>query len=185
MLNSIVFSIMIIGLYIQNQDLNTDYLTKINNRKRLDQYMEEKIKISSKGRTFATIMIDLENFKKINDCLGHDVGDQVLRESAHLLKSCLRSVDFIDRYSGDAFYIVLDVSQRKELMTVVDRINLRLEKYNVERALPYPLVVSMGYDLYDVSSKMTLEEFQKHIDHLMYQDKESHLSMNSPFASGR
>lgn len=185
MLNSIVLSILIIGLYIQNQDLNTDYLTKVNNRKRLDQYMEEKIKISSKGRTFATIMIDLENFKNINDRLGHDVGDQILRESAHLLKSCLRSVDFIGRYGGDEFYIVLDVSQRKELMTVVDRINSRLVKYNLERSLPYPLVMSMGYDVYDASSKMTLEEFQKHIDHLMYLDKETHRSKNSNIASGR
>ncbi|KAF0224253.1 MAG: diguanylate cyclase [Erysipelotrichaceae bacterium] len=185
MLNSTVLSIMIISLYIQNQDLNTDYLTKVNNRKRIDQYMEEKIRISSKGRTFATIMIDLENFKIINDHFGHDAGDQVLREAAQLLKSCLRSVDFIGRYGGDEFYIVLDVSQRSELMTVVDRINSRLKKYNCEKALPNPLVMSLGYDVYDASSKMTLEEFQKHIDHLMYRDKEVSRSKNVNFASGR
>lgn len=185
MLNSIVLSLLIIELYIQNQDLNTDYLTKVNNRKRLDQYITEKIRISTKGRTFAIIMIDLENFKSINDHFGHDVGDHVLKEAAQLLKSCLRSQDFIGRYGGDEFYVVLDVSLRHELMTVVNRINNKLIDYNNEKKLPYDLVMSMGYDIYDPSSKMTLEAFQKHIDQLMYQDKEIHRSKNSNPSSGR
>ncbi len=178
MLNSLVLSILILALYIQNQDINTDYLTKINNRKRLDQYIEEKIKMSSKGRTFSIIMIDIDNFKSINDRLGHDMGDQVLKDTAQLLKSCIRSVDFVGRYGGDEFYIVLDISQRSELMIVVDRIQHKLEEYNTKHQLPYQLVISMGLDIYDPSSKMSVEEFQKHIDQLMYQNKRANQMNN-------
>jgi len=81
--------------------------------------------------------------------------------------------------------MVLDVSQNSELMIVIERIHSRRIKYNEERGLPYPLVMSMGYAVYDTSSKMTLEEFQKHIDHLMYQDKEANRSKNIPFITDK
>jgi len=171
MLNSVVISSLIVLLNIQNQSMNTDYLTGVNNRKKLETYLKKKISTSTKNKTFSAIMIDLDNFKSINDTFGHDMGDYALETFAKLLKSCIRSNDFIARFGGDEFFIVLDVSDRINLEAAVCRINDCIEKYNESSAMPYKFSFSMGYAVYDYHSNMTVEEFQKHIDILMYENK--------------
>lgn len=171
MLNSVVLSSLIVFLNIQNQNMHIDYLTGVNNRKKLEIYLKEKIRTSTENKTFSAIMIDLDNFKSINDTFGHDMGDYALETSAKLLKSCIRSNDFIARFGGDEFCIVLDVSDRINLEKAVCRINDCIEKYNESSAKPYKLSFSMGYAVYDYHSHMKMEEFQKQIDILMYENK--------------
>jgi diguanylate cyclase (GGDEF)-like protein len=135
--------------------------------------LKEKIGKCNEDKTFSAIMIDLNDFKSINDTFGHDIGDSALQTSVKLLKSCLRSKDFIARYGGDEFCVVLDISNRKELVELVCRINSRIEKYNESNVQPYKLGFSMGYAVYDYHSHMQAEEFQKKIDKLMYENKRS------------
>jgi diguanylate cyclase (GGDEF)-like protein len=171
MLNSVVLSLLIVFLNIQNHSLHIDYLTEVNNRKKLEVYLKEKIGKCTKDKTFSAIMIDLNDFKSINDTFGHDIGDSALQMSAKLLKNCLRSKDFIARYGGDEFCIVLDISNRNELEEIACRINSCIEKYNESSVQPYKLGFSMGYAVYDYHSHMKAEEFQKQIDKLMYENK--------------
>jgi diguanylate cyclase (GGDEF)-like protein len=158
-------------LNIQNHNMYIDYLTGVNNRKRLETYLKEKINTSTENKTFSAILIDMNNFKSINDTFGHDVGDDALETSVKLLKSCLRANDFIARFGGDEFYIVLDVSNRDDLEATVSRINHCIEKFNESNLKPYKLSFSMGYAVYDCHSHMNVEEFQKKIDMLMYENK--------------
>lgn len=174
MLNSIVLSMLIVFFNIQDSSMHTDYLTGINNRKRLETYMRGKISASNEERTFSAILLDLNNFKTINDTFGHDVGDDALAVSAKLLSSCIRSNDFIARFGGDEFYIVLESSNRQDLEMVVRRIENCVEKYNLTSTKPYTLGFSMGYAVYDFRATMKLEDFQKQIDILMYDNKRSH-----------
>ena len=106
MLNSVVLSLLMVSLNIQNRSMYTDYLTGVNNRKKLEIYLKEKISTSTEDKTFSAIMIDLNSFKSINDTFGHDTGDNALQVFAKLLNSCLRSNDFIARFGGDEFFIV-------------------------------------------------------------------------------
>jgi diguanylate cyclase (GGDEF) domain len=170
-LNSVVLSLLIVFLNIQNQSMHTDYLTGVNNRKNLQTYLKKKISTSTGNKTFSAIMVDLDNFKSINDTFGHDMGDDALETFAKLLKSCIRSNDFIARFGGDEFFIVLDISDRANLEMTVCRINDCVEKHNKFSDQPYKLGFSMGYDVYDYYSHMKVEEFQKHIDVLMYKNK--------------
>lgn len=170
-INSVVISILIVGLTIQNHNLNIDYLTGINNRKRLDAYINEKIKRCSKGRTFSAIMLDLDNFKSINDKYGHDVGDTALQISVKLLNDCLRSVDFIARFGGDEFCIVLDVSRSEELQMIVERIIKVFRAYNETGTQMYQIEMSMGYAVYDFDTHMSSDVFEKKLDELMYSNK--------------
>lgn len=177
-LNAIVLSILIVQFSIQNKNIFTDYLTGVNNRKKLDVYLEEKIKAATKGRTFSAIMIDIDDFKAINDNFGHDMGDKALQTMARILTSSIRTNDFIGRFGGDEFCIVLGISDEKGLEDVVDRINDNIDKYNHTEEQPYKFKASMGYTVYDCESKMTVEEFQRNIDSLMYKQKKRNRSIN-------
>lgn len=171
MLNSVVLSLLIVFLNIQNQDINTDHLTGIYNRKKLEYFMKKKIDMCTEKRTFSAIMLDINNFKLINDTYGHDAGDKALEASAKLLKGCIRTDDFIARFGGDEFCIILNISNTDELEQAILRIKRTVENYNESSKCLYKLCFSMGYAVYDYESHMKVEDFQKHIDSLMYKDK--------------
>jgi GGDEF domain-containing protein len=91
-------SILIIFINIQKEQLHKDYLTGVNNRRYLDNFLHTIIR--NKGcRLIAGIMIDIDSFKLINDVHGHDQGDEALKHTAQLLKDTFRKNDFIARYS--------------------------------------------------------------------------------------
>ncbi len=171
-LNGIVLSLLIVSLNIQNYSIYTDYLTGAYNRKKLENYLRQKIGTSTAEKTFSAIMLDLNNFKSINDTFGHDMGDNALQVTVKLLGSCLRSNDLVARFGGDEFFIVLDISDKARLEEVVARIRNCIDKYNKTSDRPYKLSFSMGYAVYDYNSNMNTEEFQKQIDKLMYDNKQ-------------
>jgi diguanylate cyclase (GGDEF)-like protein len=172
MLNSVVLSLFIVFLNIQNRSIFTDYLTGANNRKKLDIYIRDKINASTEKKTFSAILIDLDNFKSINDTFGHDAGDNALQEFVKLLRTCLRSNDFIARFGGDEFYIVLDISDPAALEDIISRIYACVEKYNECCSQPYKIDFSIGYAVYDWHSHLKTDEFQKLIDVLLYKNKQ-------------
>lgn len=174
MLNCVVISLLVVFLNLQNHSIYTDHLTGVNNRKRLDAYLKEKVNSRAEEKDFSAILIDINNFKYINDTCGHDVGDIALETSAKLLESCLRANDFIARFGGDEFCIVLDVSSESDLEAMVCRINNCFEKYNESGSHLYQLTLSMGYAVYGRSSRLSAEEFLKQIDTLMYEEKQAY-----------
>jgi diguanylate cyclase (GGDEF)-like protein len=177
-LSGITISSLIIFLNIQNRSMNIDYLTGAYNRRGLEIYMAEQINISCEEKTFSAIWIDLDNFKLINDTFGHNTGDHVLETSVKLLRSCLRPTDFIARFGGDEFCIILDISDKADLETAVTRIKDCVKSYNERAANPYKLALSMGYAVYDYHARLRVEEFQKQIDELMYRDKQSNKNLD-------
>jgi GGDEF domain-containing protein len=91
-INSVVISLLIVFLNTQTRSIYADYLTGLNNRMKLEYYMKEKIGKCRINKTFSAIMIDLDNFKYINDTFGHKIGDEALQIYAKLLKKCLRII---------------------------------------------------------------------------------------------
>jgi GGDEF domain-containing protein len=114
--SSITLSLIIVYNNIQAKKLNTDYLTGLYNRMGFQQYLKNKIQ-SQKEEPFGGIIIDIDNFKRINDRYGHTTGDKVLRAAAALLRKSLRKEDFIARFGGDEFIVIVnarDMSQLEE-----------------------------------------------------------------------
>lgn len=171
MLNSVVISILIVFLNIQNQRLYTDHLTGIFNRKKLEVYLKKKIELSTRQKTFSAIMLDIDDFKIVNDTYGHDAGDLVLEAAAKRLKNCMRSNDLVARFGGDEFYIILEVYTQEDLEIAVERIKNGIQGYAVDEVSGHKLHFSMGYAVYDYNAHMSPESFQKHLDTLMYEDK--------------
>ncbi|HCY64200.1 MAG TPA: GGDEF-domain containing protein [Oxalobacteraceae bacterium] len=88
---------------------NTDALTTLPNRHWLMNYLPTAVeKAGSHGTLLAILFIDLDNFKNINDTLGHDAGDELLREAAVRLKKALRTSDHVVRLGGDEFMVILE-----------------------------------------------------------------------------
>ena len=173
-LAGLVFSVLMVAFFGQSIETNVDYLSGAYNRKRLEYYLRKKIATSSRVSTFSAIMADVNGLKLVNDTYGHTVGDEVLVTISTLIRSILRSNDFVARYGGDEFCIILDTSSEETLRTVVDKINRQLSNYNDMSLKPYRLGLSMGYAVYDPDSGMSAKEFYNHIDAMMYEDKKRH-----------
>ena len=110
----------------------TDPLTGAYNRRFLEARLAEEMRRASKlGYPTSLMFIDLDRFKEVNDTYGHDVGDQLLRNVASLLRSELRAVDVVARFGGDEFVIVLPETDRNGSM----RVALRLQEALARRGL--------------------------------------------------
>lgn len=178
-LNCVVFSLLIVFLTIQHHTMSTDYLTGLYNRKKIERYLDKKIKSCTPLKTFSGIMLDMNNFKSINDTFGHDKGDEALEISGNLMKECIRDTDILARFGGDEFFIILNISDEDILRETVNRIKLKFDEFNEAKRKPYVIEFSMGYGVYGYYSKMNGKEFQKHLDVLMYKDKDNNNKLDT------
>ena len=120
-------------------ELQTDALTGVNNRKSLDCFLEDQVeRCHLNGTSFALLMLDIDNFKSINDTYGHLTGDRVLLAFATKCKNSIRGDDFIGRYGGEEFVILLPGASlrnaRKKAMQICK--SLAASRYAVEGADP-------------------------------------------------
>ncbi|MCD6433361.1 MAG: EAL domain-containing protein [Sulfurimonas sp.] len=149
-----------------------DSLTKIPNRKSIENIISENIeRFKRNGTEFYVAMIDLDNFKNINDIYGHDVGDLVLIESVKRIKSCIRTLDTLGRFGGDEFIIILeDKKNLLELTTILNRINDSFKKPMKINNVVYYTTVSIGVVNYPNDAN-SVWELIKHADIAMYHSK--------------
>jgi len=121
----VTLGIFIVYVSIQARQYAIDPLTGAFNRRQLDNYLAGRIKGARHGKPFSCIMLDIDHFKIINDAYGHIVGDEALSDAAQVLRSCIRSDDFLSRYAGDEFVILLT---RLSTAEGVDRIATRITR---------------------------------------------------------
>jgi len=171
MLNAIVISLLIILLNIQNQSMYTDYLTGVYNRKWLDFAINQRINRSNAKQSFAAILIDLDEFKIINDTHGHDAGDKVLQDVTKVLKSCLGFEALLARYGGDEFYIILDTGDTDILQKTIEQLRKCMKDYNETNQQGHKLSISVGSIVYNPQSNWSVLDFQKRVDELLYLNK--------------
>lgn len=153
---------------IQNEMIFKDKLTGIYNRYYLDQ-LEDELKRDKDGE-YTFLMIDINDFKSINDNFGHQTGDQALVATANILKKAVGSQGAAIRYAGDEFVVVL--STKNEIDTDIYIANIRkgFEEFNKTGKAKYELNASMGYDVVNLRHT-TMDEIMNRIDKLMYEDK--------------
>ena len=124
-------------------------------------------------RSMALIFMDLDNFKKINDRLGHDVGDELLKEVAARLTACVRSGDTVSRQGGDEFVIVLtEIAQPQDASTVADKILKTLAKPISVGEHRLNITTSIGIAVYPINGTDIASELMKKADMAMYSAKE-------------
>jgi two-component system cell cycle response regulator len=108
----------------------TDALTGIDNRRHLEQRLEETFEHSVRMQEpFACVMCDLDRFKSVNDGHGHQAGDAVLRELAKLLKEAAREIDRVGRYGGEEFMLILPGATAEAAVTFAERVRKSVEEH--------------------------------------------------------
>ena len=156
----------------------TDPLTGLPNARYLAlRFEEEAARARRTDRTFQVVMLDLDEFKNVNDTHGHKAGDKMLREVAHIIESQLREYDFLARYGGDEFVaLVQEVvgAQVEELCarieSAVSRFSLALGRNRTAR-----VGISIGTATFGVDGQ-TLDQLVIAADDEMYRMKSSHRS---------
>ena len=108
-----------------NQDLEmvvADPLTGLGNRRYFDRSVTPLFDSLETGDPFSIIVFDIDHFKRVNDILGHDVGDDILKEVAARLVTHMRAVDIVSRYGGEEFMIAMPNTEQEDAMLAADRI---------------------------------------------------------------
>ena len=151
-----------------------DVLTQLPNRKLfMDRLMQNLTHCRRAGKGLAVMFIDLDEFKAINDTLGHNAGDEVLLEMSSRLRSCVRADDTVARLGGDEFSIILSELRRPEdAGRVAEKIIAAVQHPMTVNGVPIEVSTSIGIALYPVDG-IDPESLLRNADSAMYRAKEA------------
>lgn len=149
-----------------------DELTGITNRRGFIMLGQKCLQLSHRqGREASLLFLDLDRFKEINDTLGHEVGDDALRQVALLLSRVFRNADIFARLGGDEFVVLLPGIGAELVSRVLARFEKALATFNREQGKPYQLFCSTGIAHYDPLLPPDLELLLQQADKQMYDRK--------------
>jgi len=150
-----------------------DPLTNLLNRRSFNEIFADKLRSHAESQqALALVFLDIDHFKRINDSLGHDAGDQLLKEVAERIRHTLRDQDVVARFGGDEFCILASLSRIEEAHNLARRIMARMKKPISLANRQMVMTTSVGIALYPRDGE-TCEELFKHADLALYQSKGS------------
>ncbi|NPA53183.1 MAG: GGDEF domain-containing protein, partial [Aquificae bacterium] len=125
-LNHLIYNINLLSL------ATYDPLTKLYNRRFIVSFAETEVKEALRyDKDLSVIILDIDNFKGVNDTYGHPAGDEVLKKVANILKTKIRETDKAGRYGGEEFIVILPNTPSKEALEVAERIRKAIEQEKV------------------------------------------------------
>jgi diguanylate cyclase (GGDEF)-like protein/putative nucleotidyltransferase with HDIG domain len=154
----------------------TDPLTGLPNARYLAlRFEEEAARARRTDRAFQVVMLDLDEFKNVNDTYGHKAGDRMLREVAHLIAGQLREYDFLARYGGDEFVALVQEVVGSQVEELCTRIESAVSKFSLSlgRNRTARVGISIGTATFGVDGE-SLDHLVAHADNEMYRMKSNH-----------
>ncbi|MDY0288909.1 MAG: GGDEF domain-containing protein [Sphaerochaeta sp.] len=150
----------------------TDQLTGLSNRRYAENFLSNKLlELQEFQAPFAVALVDIDNFKTINDTYGHGMGDRILQMTSKSMMSAVRSDDLVVRWGGDEFLVIFSSIGSKNLEQVSERIRMLVESSSLlVDGNPIQVTVSVGSVIVDkpVSKDLIIQM----ADQLMYQSKQ-------------
>lgn len=163
-------ALLLIYINVQRAMIFIDPLTGLENRRSID-LLVKAMGDNRRDVLYAGMMLDIDNLKVINDLYGHSAGDLAIKRTAELIRGSLRKTDFVARYAGDEFLVVMEVEDRMALLKAVERIQEAFAVYNETSGDAWKLEVSMGYDTFVYKTPEEVEQALMEIDLKMYEEK--------------
>ena len=151
-----------------------DRVTKLPNRILFEDRLKHAIKIADRrGNQIIVLLLDLDNFKSVNDAFGHKQGDQLLNIIGQRLLTCVRNSDTVARIGGDEFTIILEgINNIEDSYSVIDKILLDVSKPVRLSGAEVYVTCSIGVSVYPVDGK-NVDELVQNADHSLYKVKDS------------
>jgi diguanylate cyclase len=147
-----------------------DSLTHVFNRRFLTELLQGEIARAERNQRPLTLaMCDVNHFKEVNDRYGHPVGDEVLTETANILKSCVRGSDFVVRYGGDEFLLVLSETDEAGASAVLARVREKMADWDRQ----HKLGISLSLGVYAHRTGQSPEQDVAAVDARMYAEKQA------------
>ena len=168
-------TILMLIFYIGSMkiQISTDPLTGLNNRGQLANYVAQKSNIHHENRLTIVIMLDINDFKLINDTYGHAEGDRALILVSNALKEVVRNHSipmFLARYGGDEFILVAHPTSESEIDAIICEIRERIEARCQMEGTPYTISIGAGYDKL-AGETDTFQKCMQRADEKLYEDK--------------
>jgi diguanylate cyclase (GGDEF)-like protein len=152
----------------------TDELTRLYNHRHFVKSLHDELKRAGRYKqNLSLLMIDVDYFKHYNDTHGHLMGNDVLREIAHILKRDIRDIDIVARYGGEEFSIILPQTNKDKAAVTAERIRAAVEGFNFYKGETQPggrVTVSMGVATFPEDGKSSVEVVGR-ADEALYQAK--------------
>jgi diguanylate cyclase (GGDEF)-like protein len=169
-------------VHVLEDRLNHDKLTSLKNRGYFEEKSKaflvntEKIKQDNRRQwtgfnDISFLFFDIDHFKKINDTYGHDIGDEVLKKVADLLKSSLRVGDIVARWGGEEFVAILFGAKEKDAKTKAEEIRKKVEEMSFDNPADLKITMSIGVAEFEIGKNF--EDMVKHSDEALYKAKET------------
>lgn len=157
----------------------TDTLTAVNNRRFFDQRLSEEVAAARRNlRPLSCMLLDIDHFKRVNDTYGHQMGDQVLREIAAVIRAQLRSGDVLSRYGGEEFAVLLSQTGADGALEIAERVRRNIEdhRFTPTTGGPFSVTISIGIATFNPEHdphavKMNGEILLGHADRALYDAK--------------
>ncbi len=170
----ILFIIIVVFYGIKQKDLkkynkkleelsNTDSLTKLYNRRKIDEILH-----NLKNKKFSLILLDIDNFKNINDTYGHLKGDEILIKLANLLKLNLNSNDEIGRWGGEEFLIICKNTSEEQALIIAQRLREIIENYNFGLSK-----INASFGICEATKDLQIKDILTNTDKALYKAKEN------------
>lgn len=148
---------------------NTDPLTGAYNRRYLNSFSYDYLKIVKReNKELSLLLLDLDDFKKINDTFGHEIGDIVIKKLVEISKNNLRNSDFIVRFGGDEFIILLPNTNIQDARIVAMKIVKQINEYNANKEFNFS--ISVGVSQYK-NSDNSIDNLISRADDSLYEAK--------------
>ncbi len=144
-----------------------DPLTGLANRRAFDEALHRLVDEADRGRRFALILLDLDNFKHFNDTHGHDVGDELLRSFGRVMQEAGRAVDTAARYGGEEFALLLVDVTRVEAFEIADRLRKDTRAQLIDFG---DVTASFGVGVFD-PRRMKASTLVRKVDEALYTAK--------------
>ncbi|MFL5318636.1 MAG: diguanylate cyclase [Myxococcaceae bacterium] len=150
----------------------TDGLTQVNNHRYFQERLSEEFRRAQRyDDPLALILLDLDNFKLVNDRYGHPAGDEVLKASAQVLKKCVRETDLCARYGGEEFAVLLPKTHLAGALTVAERIWKDIAQLRIASSAMVRITASLGVSGYPSRSVLSSEQLLRTADDALYRAK--------------
>jgi diguanylate cyclase (GGDEF)-like protein/PAS domain S-box-containing protein len=158
-----------------------DFLTELPNRMLLNDRLTQTIALARRhGKSLAVLFLDVDHFKRINDSLGHAIGDQLLKSIAERLVACVRSSDTVSRQGGDEFVVLLsEVTRAEDVALTADKILAAVSRPHRIDHQDLHITVSVGIGVYPTDGE-DAETLLKNADLALFRAK-SHGRSNHQF----